>query len=840
MGEFHQQSAIFHAFCLLGDGIAVLIICNDIVFLQLVERYCFLLAICHMQCQFCLTQIQRHIKFRSQSRFYLKFHPCDLLVFLIQTILFCLCQSVFHGAEMAFCRFCGTADRVKSIAFFLCQRFGKTGQIRQTYGFFQDIFPACVKVFGIICILDGFRTSDDAVFYCHFHHVGTSVRVIASPCGCTVPFTVSDFPFWLCRLCLIGEIKEQTYITAIGIVFCVVGECQFQRFAVNGFFHRIVRKCFPCGIRYLNGEGVFFPFLIYFWHLYIIEGIHAFGVFPFLTGNGDGLDGFSCFGGQFDFCRNLFFVINDLHIEGLCHTIILNLDGLCSLLGIFFGEDIILIGFCCKAFCFAGIPAFFSLFAAFFRYQIDIQQTQIQLVSHAIYGLEQFCIQRKGCHGRIVCLVVDGNIVGIVFPSCKAFTGRNFPKERFPVVIFLMINSLCQQAVIVINLDILDLAFGFDAVIEFVFIQLHLLCFAIGKCNHQMGGRFSHGLFGGHHFGRHHNQAIILAELYLQGTILVDTRCIFRNDRTIFNIGGNAIFGNLVKGYGFCLSIRKMHFQHSTGQIQLFTKVHVSLGLFLKIEPLHILFHLIGTVFFRTKDSVFQCAQVAFGCFRSTGYRVVSRPCFLAKLRFQLVHIFCISNALYMVQHILSSFKTFVLNVLFAVCRKNLSIFHNNADNVWPFRLVIQAVCTSAIPYAIRQNTALLFLGRTTGTAGGMFLLSHGKFFFRAFLVCGHSGFGLNFFSASLHAVNIVPSGDFCIFRKNLHLVSAGMDFAYTACTADLGSFGLGFHLGYRSIFFHLDFGVFRTRFHLHSADFPFFHRQGQRLGNLHFIKITR
>ena len=282
-----------------------------------------------------------------------------------------------------------------------------------------------------------------------------------------------------------------------------------------------------------------------------------------------------------------------------------------------------------------------------------------------------------------------------------------------------------------------------------------------------------------------------------------------------------------------------MYFQHSTGQIQFFTKVHVRLGLFLKIEPLHILFHLIGTVFFRTKDSVSQCAQVAFGCFRGAGYRVVSRPCFLAELRFQLVHIFCISDTLYMVQHILSSFEAFVLNVLFAVCRRNLSIFHNNADNVWPFRLVIQAVCTSAIPYAIRQNTALLFLGRTTGTAGGMFLLSHGKFFFRAFLVCGHSGFGLNFFSASLHAGNIVPSGDFCIFRKNLHLVSAGMDFAYTACTADLGSFGLGFHLGYGSVFFHLDFGVFRTRFHLHSADFPFFHRQGQRVGNLHLIKIT-
>ena len=201
MGEFHQQCAVFHAFCLLGDGIAVLIICNDAVFLQLVERCCFLLAICHMQCQFCLTQIQRHLKFRSQGRFLLKFHPCDLLVFLIQTILFCLCQSVFHGAEMAFCRFRGTADRVKSIAFFLCQCFGKTGQIRQTYGFFQDIFPSCVT--GIVCILDGFRTGDYAVFYCHFHHVGTSVRVIASPCGCTVPFAVSDFPFWLCRLCLI-------------------------------------------------------------------------------------------------------------------------------------------------------------------------------------------------------------------------------------------------------------------------------------------------------------------------------------------------------------------------------------------------------------------------------------------------------------------------------------------------------------------------------------------------------------------------------------------------------------------------------------------------------------
>ena len=405
-----------------------------------------------------------------------------------------------------------------------------------------------------------------------------------------------------------------------------------------------------------------------------------------------------------------------------------------------------------------------------------------------------------------------------------------------------MINSRCQQAVIVIDLDVLDLAFGFDAVIEFVFIQLHLLCFAVGKCNQQMGRQFSCGLFGCHHFGRHHNQAIILAELHLQSTILVDTRCIFRNDRTIFNIGGNAIFGNLVKGYGFCLSVRKMYFQHSTGQIQFFTKVHVRLGLFLEIEPLHILFHLIGTVFFRTKDSVFQCAQVAFGCFRGAGHRIISHPCFLTELCFQLVHILCLSDTLHMVQHILSSFEAFVLNVLFAVCRRNLSVFHNNADNVWPFRLVIQAVCTSAIPYAIRQNTLLFFFGRTTGTAGtagGMFLLSHRNFFFRAFLVCGHSGFGLDFFSARLHAGNIVPSGDFCIFRKNLHLVSAGMDFAYTACTADLGSFGLGFHLGYGSVFFHLDFGVFRTRFHLHSADFPFFHRQGQRLGNLHFVKIT-
>ena len=416
-------------------------------------------------------------------------------------------------------------------------------------------------------------------------------------------------------------------------------ECDFQCFAVNGFFHCVIRKGFPCGIRYLDSEGVFFPFLICFRHFHIVEGIHTMGIFPFFTGNGDSLDGFSCFRGQLDFCRNLFFVINDLHIEGLCHTIILNLDSLCSLLGIFFGEDIILIRFRCKAFCFAGIPAYFPLFAAFFRYQIDIQQTQIQLVSHTIYGLEQFCIQRKGCHGRIVCLVVHGNIVGIVFPSCKAFTGRNFPKERFPVVIFLLINSLCQQAVIVINLDILDLAFSFDAVIPLVFIQLHLLCFAIGKCNHQMGGRFSCGLFGCHHFGRHHNQAIILAELHLQGTMLVDTRCIFRNDRTIFNIGGNAIFRNLVKGYGFCLSIRKMYLQHSTGQIQLFTKVHVSLGLFLKIEPLNILLYLIGAVFFRTENSVFQCAQVPFGCFRSTGYRIISRPCFLAELRFQLIHI---------------------------------------------------------------------------------------------------------------------------------------------------------------------------------------------------------
>ena len=145
MGEFHQQSAIFHAFCLLGDGTAVLIICNDIVFLQLVERYCFLLAICHMQCQFCLTQIQRHIKFRSQSRFYLKFHPCDLLVFLIQTILFCLCQSVFHGAEMAFCRFRGTADRVKSIAFFSLSALWKDWTNQTDLRLFSGYFPRLCK-----------------------------------------------------------------------------------------------------------------------------------------------------------------------------------------------------------------------------------------------------------------------------------------------------------------------------------------------------------------------------------------------------------------------------------------------------------------------------------------------------------------------------------------------------------------------------------------------------------------------------------------------------------------------------------------------------------------------
>ena len=127
VGELHQQCTVFHAFCLLGDGIAVLIIGNDSVFLQLVECYHFFLAVCHMQCQFCVAQIQRRIEFRSQSRFFLEFHPRDLLVFLIQTILFCLGQSVFHGAEMAFCRFCGTADRVESIAFFLCQCLGKTG-----------------------------------------------------------------------------------------------------------------------------------------------------------------------------------------------------------------------------------------------------------------------------------------------------------------------------------------------------------------------------------------------------------------------------------------------------------------------------------------------------------------------------------------------------------------------------------------------------------------------------------------------------------------------------------------------------------------------------------------
>ena len=83
MGEFHQQCAVFHAFCLLSDSIAVFVVCNDAIFLQLVECHVFFLAVCHMQCQFCMTQIQRRIEFRSQSRFFLEFHPRNLLIFLI-------------------------------------------------------------------------------------------------------------------------------------------------------------------------------------------------------------------------------------------------------------------------------------------------------------------------------------------------------------------------------------------------------------------------------------------------------------------------------------------------------------------------------------------------------------------------------------------------------------------------------------------------------------------------------------------------------------------------------------------------------------------------------------
>ena len=486
-------------------------------------------------------------------------------------------------------------------------------------------------------------------------------------------------------------------------------ECDLQRFAINGFFHCIVGKDFLCGVIHLHSKGVFLPLLICFWNLHIIQRVHAFGVFPVFSCDADGLDRFSRFGSQFDFGRNLFFIVHNLHFKGLGLAIILDLNGFCSLLRVFLSKGISLIRFRRKAFCLAVIPAFFPLFAAFFRHQIDVQRAQIQLVSHAIHILEQFCIQCERCHSGIICLVVDHNIIGIVFPASETFPGRNFAKVNLPVVIFLMIKSFCQQAVLIVGFDIFDLAFRFDGIIEFLVIQFQFLCFAVHKCDHQMGGGFLHSLLRCHHFGRHHNKAVLLFELYLQSAVRIHARRILCDDSTICDVGCDAILRKFLKRYRFCLAIRKAHFQHGSCQIQFFAKCHIRLWFLLKIKPLHMLFHLIGTIFFRTENSVFQCAQMSLRCFCGAGYSVISGTLFLPQLFFQLIHFRRSADILHMVQYILTSFETFILNMFFAVCPCNFAVLDNDPDNIRSFFIIIQAGRTCAVPYAIRQDAAGFF-----------------------------------------------------------------------------------------------------------------------------------